>query len=69
MNMMPRETLSTIRQAGFQPQVLQRRHLHIVWTDALGSKRRIVIGRSPSDWRAKNNNRQTLRKLLFGRVQ
>ena len=69
MNMMLRETLSTIRQAGFQPQVLQRRHLHIVWIDAFGRKRRIVVSRSPSDWRAENNNRLTLRKLLLGRVQ
>jgi hypothetical protein len=68
MNMMLRETLSTIRQAGFQPEVLQRRHLHIVWTDALGRKRRIVVSRSPSDWRAGNNHRRILHKLL-GRSQ
>ena len=29
MNMILRETLSTIRQAGFRPEVLQRRHLHM----------------------------------------
>jgi hypothetical protein len=68
MNMMFRETLSAIREAGFQPHVLQRRHLHVVWTDAEGRKRRLVVGRSPSDWRAENNNRLTLRKLL-GRAQ
>ena len=59
-----RDTLETVRAAGFEPEVEQRRHVHIVWIDGNGRKRRVVLSRSPSDINASRMNRAALRRML-----
>jgi hypothetical protein len=58
-----RMTLNMLEARGFTPTVTNGRHLKIRWCD--GNRTfTVVVSRSPSDRRAINNARATLRRIL-----
>lgn len=59
-----RETLATLRAAGFKPQVEQSRHIKMRFIDARGCKRLIVLSRTPGTPFALQKNRALVRRLL-----
>ena len=65
---MLRQTLRAIRAAGYEPEIQQRRHLHIIWLDSDGRKHRVVLSRSPVRPQRSNKNRAVLRRLLENRT-
>lgn len=65
---MLRQTLRAIRAAGYEPEVEQRRHVHVCWIDGDGRKRRVVLSRSPGDINASKMHRAVLRRLLENRT-
>jgi hypothetical protein len=58
------KALTTIRAAGFEPDVVRNRHWKVRWTDRRGRTRLLVIASSPSDRRAQAESRAALRRLL-----
>ena len=59
-----RETLSTLRQHGSEPRVVQSKHFKIRWQDQAGRSRCLVLSSSPSCPFAIKKNRAVLRRLL-----
>jgi hypothetical protein len=64
MNELLDRAVTMVRDAGFQPEVRQRRHFHVCWTDPDGREHRLIVPRSPSDWRALSNMKAELRRRL-----
>jgi hypothetical protein len=60
------EAVEMIRAKGFKPHITRNRHWKIDWIDQRGQRRTLVMGFSPSDWRARWNIRARLRRLLRG---
>jgi hypothetical protein len=58
------EALTTIRAAGFEPNVARNRHWKVSWTDGRGRTRILVIAFTPSNRRARAQSRSILRRLL-----
>lgn len=63
-NQIVRETLATLKAAGFEPHVIKARHIKICWTDPGGRRRLLVVSNSPSCRNAIHRARATLRRLM-----
>jgi hypothetical protein len=59
-----RDTISALRDAGFRPTIEGGKHFKVRWSDHTGRPRMLIVSRSPSDFRAKIQNRMMLRRLL-----
>jgi hypothetical protein len=59
-------TISELRAAGIKPtEVKQTNGGHQkIYFDLNGKRRFIVCAATPSDWRAEQNNRSTVRRIL-----
>lgn len=66
MSELLRETLSTLRAAGFEPEVEHSKHLKVRFVDAHGRPQLIVVARSPGTVFAIHQHRALLRRLLRG---
>jgi hypothetical protein len=62
-----RETLTTLRAAGIEPEISQNKHTKFTWHDVMGHKRILIVAISPSDWRSVRNAQARLRRMLSGR--
>lgn len=60
------DALHLLHEAGFEPQIEHSRHVKVRWCDSDGRSHCVVISRSPSCARARQNNRALLRHLLRG---
>jgi hypothetical protein len=58
------EALSAIRASGFEPNIVRNRHFKVCWIDRRGRKQILIVAFSPSDYRAREQSRALLRRLL-----
>jgi hypothetical protein len=68
MSQLLRETLQTIRSAGFNPHVEQNRHFKISFINAQGRKCVVILSCTPGSRFALRRNRSLLRRLLKDRT-
>jgi hypothetical protein len=66
VNQLLRETLATLRNAGFEPRVERRRHVKVSFVDAQQRKCVVILSCSPSNRHAAKRNRSLLRRILRG---
>jgi hypothetical protein len=68
VNEILRETLTTLKAAGLEPQVVQSRHFKVCWTDPHGRRRHVIVSCSPSSRYALHRARAVLRRLMGDRA-
>jgi hypothetical protein len=64
MSELLRETLRSLRRAGYSPVVTYSRHIKIKFIDRHNCTRLIVVSRSPSSRFARRQNRALVRRIL-----